>query len=106
MLRGQQIEEGQVLLCILGAANHDPEQFPDPDRFDLTRPSNRHLAFGYGIHYCLGAPLALAEAEVCIQTLLRRFPEPELAGEPEWGASFILRGLKSLPIAAKIAAGP
>jgi cytochrome P450 len=104
-LRGQQIEEGQVLLCILGAANHDPEQFPEPDRFDITRPANRHLAFGYGIHYCLGAPLALAEAEVSIQTLLRRLPQPELAGEPQWGASFILRGLKSLPIASKVTVG-
>jgi cytochrome P450 len=100
--RGQRFEPGQVVLAVLGAANHDPEQFPDPDRFDISRPNNRHLAFGYGIHYCIGAPLALAEAQVAISTLLRRFPEPEPAFEkPNWGQSFILRGLKSLPITSK-----
>ncbi|MPZ49118.1 MAG: cytochrome P450 [Dehalococcoidia bacterium] len=103
-LRGQRIEPGQVLLCVLGAANRDPEQFVEPDRFDVRRASNRHLAFGYGIHYCLGAPLAIAEAQVAFETLLQRLPEPEPAGEPEWGASFILRGLKSLPVASKVVA--
>ena len=104
-LRGQRVEKGQVLLAILGAANHDPEQFPDADSFDVRRQNNRHLAFGYGIHYCIGAPLALAEAQVAFETLLRRFPEPEPAfEEPHWGASFILRGLKSLPITSPVAA--
>jgi cytochrome P450 len=96
-LRGKRLEPGQVVLALLGAANHDPEQFPAPDRFDVRRPNNRHLAFGYGIHYCVGAPLAVVEAQVAISTLLRRFPEPAAAFEaPDWGASFILRGLKSL----------
>jgi cytochrome P450 len=105
-LRGKRIEPGQVLLCVLGAANRDPSQFPEPDRFDVGRQPNRHLAFGLGIHYCLGAPLAIAEAQVAIQTLLRRYPEPEPAFEtPDWGASFILRGLKSLPITSSVAAG-
>jgi cytochrome P450 len=104
-LRGQQVEKGQVLLAILGAANHDPEQFADADSFDVRRQNNRHLAFGYGIHYCIGAPLALAEAQVAFETLLRRFPEPEPSfEEPQWGASFILRGLKSLPITSPVAA--
>lgn len=106
-LRGKQFEPGQVVLAVLGAANHDPEQFPDPDRFDITRPNNRHLAFGYGIHYCLGAPLALAEAQVAVSTLLRRLPEPTPAfGTPQWGQSFILRGLKSLPITSRVVAKP
>jgi cytochrome P450 len=98
-LRGKQMQPGQVVLCFLAAANRDPEQFSDPDRFDVGRPNNRHLAFGYGIHYCLGAPLAVAEAQVAISTLLRRLPEPVADFEaPEWAQSFILRGLKSLPI--------
>jgi cytochrome P450 len=98
---GQRFEEGQVVLLLLAAANRDPAHFPDPERFDVTRRPNRHLAFGQGIHYCLGAPLALAEAQIAIQTLLRRLPQPEAAFDidaPEWGQSFILRGLKRLPI--------
>jgi pimeloyl-[acyl-carrier protein] synthase len=98
---GQRFEEGQVVLLMLAAANRDPEHFPDPERFDVTRRPNRHLAFGQGIHYCLGAPLALAEAQITFRTLLQRFPHPEAAFDlenPEWGQSFILRGLKRLPV--------
>ena len=105
-LRGKHIEPGQVLLTVLGAANRDPAQFPDPDRFDVRRQNNRHVALGYGVHYCVGAPLAAVEAQVAVSTLLRRFPAPEPEFEtPHWGASFILRGLKSLPIASRTAAG-
>jgi hypothetical protein len=97
--RGKKMEPGQVILTLLGAANRDPAQFEDPDSLDIGRQNNRHLGFGYGIHYCVGAPLAVVEAQVAVNTLLRRFPEPEPAFEtPEWGSSFILRGLKSLPI--------
>jgi pimeloyl-[acyl-carrier protein] synthase len=98
-LRGMRFEPGQVVLTALAAANRDPEVFPDPDRFDVTRQPNRHLAFGHGIHYCLGAPLAVVEARIAFESLLRRVPEPEAAFEaPEWGPSFVLRGLKSLPV--------
>ncbi len=98
-LRGQRFEPGQVVLAALAAANRDPEVFPDPDRFDVTRQPNRHLAFGQGIHYCLGAPLAVVEARIAFESLLRRMPEPEAAFEaPDWGQSFVLRGLKSLPV--------
>jgi cytochrome P450 len=91
------MKPGQVVLCTLAAANHDPEQFPDPDRFDAGRTPNRHLAFGQGIHYCLGAPLAVTEARIAFDVLLRRFPNPEAQFEsPDHGASFILRGLNSL----------
>jgi len=101
--RGQSFEEGQVVLLLLGAANRDPAQFPDPERFDAARRPNRHLAFGHGIHYCLGAPLAVAEAQIAFQTLLRRLPEPEPAfEEPEWSASFVLRALKRLPVKSKV----
>ncbi len=96
-LRGKEMKPGQVVLATLGAANHDPEQFPDADSFDAGRTPNRHLAFGLGIHYCLGAPLAVAEAQTAFATLLRRFPNPEAQFEtPDFGLSFILRGLNSL----------
>jgi cytochrome P450 len=98
----QRFEEGQVVALILSAANRDPAQFPDPGRFDVSRHPNRHLAFGQGVHYCLGAPLAVAEAQVAFETLLRRLPQPEAAIEaPQWNQSFILRGLKSLPVTSK-----
>ncbi len=103
---GKHMIPGHVVLTVLGAANRDPEQFPDPDRFDVARKNNRHLAFGLGIHYCLGAPLAVAEAQIAFQTLLRRLPEPEAAFEaPSWGPSFILRGLTTLPVRSKTVAG-
>lgn len=98
-LRDKKMQPGQVVLCALAAANHDLEQFPDPDRFDAGRTPNRHLAFGQGIHYCLGAPLAVVEARIAFEALLRRFPEPEAQFEsPDWGPSFILRGLNSLKL--------
>jgi len=97
----QVIQGGQVAFTLLGAANRDPTRFPNPDRLDLARDDNQHVAFGYGIHYCLGAPLARVEAQAAFPTLLRRFPKLELAtGEPEWGGNFILRGLKRLPVAS------
>lgn len=87
------------LIPILAAANRDPEVFPDPDCLDLARPeANRHLAFGGGHHFCLGAALARLEGEVAIPTLVRRFPELELAGEPVRRDTFTLRGLERLPV--------
>ena len=97
---GTVIKEGQVAFTLLGAANHDPAQFPNPDTLDITRKDNRHLAFGHGIHFCLGAQLARVEAQVAFETLLRRFPDLKPgAGEVEWGGAFILRGPKALPLA-------
>jgi pimeloyl-[acyl-carrier protein] synthase len=101
-LGGQRLEPGQVVLTVLAAANHDSEMFPEPERFDVSRHPNRHLAFGQGIHYCLGAPLAVVEARIAFRALLRRMPEPEAAFEaPDWNPSIILRGLKSLLIRYK-----
>ncbi|MEX1254636.1 MAG: cytochrome P450 [Dehalococcoidia bacterium] len=96
---GQAIEEGQLVMTLLGAANHDPAVFTNPDELDITRQDNRHVAFGYGIHFCLGAPLARMEGQIAFRSLLQRFRSLRLASDDvEWGGSFILRGLKTLPI--------
>ena len=96
---GTLVREGQVAFLLLGAANRDPAVFPDPDRLDLTRRDNRHVAFGYGIHFCLGAPLARIEAQVALPSLLARFPSLRLATEElDWSGGLILRGLKKLPV--------
>jgi pimeloyl-[acyl-carrier protein] synthase len=84
----------------LGAANRDPAEFPEPDRLDVTRADNHHLAFGGGIHYCLGAPLARLEAQIAIGTLLRRMPGLALRTDaPAWRQTSTLRGLQALPLA-------
>ena len=104
-LGNRQVEEGQIVVAFLGAANRDPAHFADPNRLDLRRQDNRHLSFGHGIHYCIGSPLARAEAQIAITTLLRRLPDAEPAiGTPVWRSSFVLRGLESLPIVWKVAA--
>jgi cytochrome P450 len=104
-LGDKRVEPGQVLITFLGAANRDPAQFEDPESLDLTRKDNHHVAFGYGIHFCIGAPLARVEGQIAISELLKRLPDPEPeVAQPDWGTSFILRGLKSLPISSKIAA--
>ena len=87
------------MLCLLGAANRDPRRLPDPDRLDVARADIRPIAFGGGIHFCLGAHLARIEAEVAIGTLLRRLPGLTLddAEHPDWRPTFVLRGLERLP---------
>ena len=96
---GRKIAKGSMVVATIGAANRDPAQFPDPDRLDITRRDNRHIAFGFGIHFCLGAPLARVEGQVALGTLLRRMPGLALqAATPEWRESSTLRGLKALPV--------
>jgi cytochrome P450 len=98
---GQQIKRKDPIIVILGAANHDPTMFSEPESFDILRDSSNSLAFGYGIHYCVGAPLARLEGEIAIRTLLQRLPDIHLARpetELEWRASTILRGLKHMPV--------
>jgi cytochrome P450 len=99
-LGGRRIPKGENVLCLLGSANHDPAVYPDhPERLEIARPNVKPLSFGGGIHFCLGAQLARIEAEVAINSLLRRIPDLRLddAENPEWRQSFVLRGLKRLP---------
>ena len=102
VLAGQAIGRGEPLTVLLASANHDPAQFADPERFDITREPGRHLAFGWGIHACLGSLLARLEAQVAFTTLLARFPELHLAAPREslrWRQGSLLRGLEALPVA-------
>jgi len=97
---GRQIRKGDLVNSILGSANRDLEKYTDPDRFDITRNEGRHLNFGLGIHFCIGASLVRLEAEIAFLTILRRFPQLQLATEKlDWQEHPIFRGLKSLPVA-------
>jgi hypothetical protein len=98
---GTIVRKSQQVVTLLGAANRDPAHFPDPDRLDLRRPDIRHLSFGGGHHFCLGAPLARVEGQVTFSTLARRFPGIALAAEPEYRPTFTLRGLKELRVALR-----
>ncbi|MFY0577469.1 cytochrome P450 [Cystobacter fuscus] len=99
VLHGQTIPAGELVYFSLGAANRDPAQFEQPDTFDITRRENRHLAFSGGIHYCLGAALALIEGQIAIGTLVREFPDMALVpGETEWMKEIIFRGPQTLPV--------
>ena len=98
---GVTIPRGSLVLVALGSANADGAHFPDPDRLDVTRADSRHLAFGMGPHYCLGAPLARLEGRVAIEALIHRFPDLRLAVPAErlrWRAGVSLRGLTALPV--------
>ena len=100
-LGGTTIPQGALVYAVLGSANRDERQFSEPDRLDLTREPNRHLAFGLGVHYCLGAPLARLEGQIAIATLLRRLPGLRLSIPPgalRWRRGLVLRGLAALPV--------
>ncbi len=100
-LGGQTIRRGELVIAILNSADRDPERFPEPDRLDVTREDTRHLAFGRGSHYCLGAPLARLEAEIALETLFRRLPGLRVAvprEELEWRATPGFRRLVALPV--------
>jgi cytochrome P450 len=98
-LGGQRIRERQAVIAVMGAANRDPARFPEPDRLDLGREDNRHLAFGWAGHFCFGAPLARIEGQIAFRSLLRRFPELRLEPQPlAWRENLGLRGLKALPV--------
>lgn len=96
------ISQGDLVVAVLGSANHDETQFPNPETFDITRQPNKHVAFGQGAHFCLGAPLARLEGQIALTTLFRRFPDLRLTQTPEslrWRKSLIIRGLEELPVA-------
>jgi cytochrome P450 len=98
---GQQISPDEVVLVSLSGANRDPSRYADPDRLDLSRDGAGHLAFGHGIHYCLGAPLARLEAEIAFSGLLERFGSMTLAVPADslrWRPSTLIHGLESLPV--------
>jgi pimeloyl-[acyl-carrier protein] synthase len=100
-LRGRRLRAGQMAFQMLGAANRDPAQFRAPDSFDVGRDPNRHIAFGQGIHFCIGAPLSRAEGQITFRALLDRLPEIRLAGPaPDWDVTKPnSRVLRSLPVA-------
>jgi cytochrome P450 len=97
---GVVVEPGQKIAALLGAANRDPAVFPDADTFDVRRDPNPHLAFGVGVHFCLGAPLARMELAESLAALFATFPGLRLAGEPVSRGTFVLRGNRSVPVSA------
>jgi pimeloyl-[acyl-carrier protein] synthase len=100
-LHGETLRAGQMAILLLGSANRDARQFDDPETFVIDRAPNRHIAFGFGIHFCLGAPLARLESRIAAVRLAERLPDIRLAdhGELEWHDSLVLRGVKHLPVA-------
>lgn len=98
---GHLIKAGDILMPSLLGANRDPAVFADPDKFDITRSPNPHVAFGYGIHFCLGAPLARMEGAIAINALLARFPDIRLNADPDmlaWSDQLLIHGLRALPV--------
>jgi len=99
--KGKHIEKGEMILISFSSANRDSQQFPNPDQLDITREANNHIAFGKGVHYCVGAPLARLEGEIAIGTLMRRMPNLRLNTDfnsLEWRSGMIIRGLKEIPL--------
>jgi len=100
-LGGVKIPAREWVLCATSSANMDPDRFPDASRLDVTRDAGGHVAFGHGIHFCLGAPLARLEAEIAFGALLSRFPSLSLAADPatlRWRQSSLIHGLETLPV--------
>jgi len=99
VLGGKQIHKRQAVIAVMAAGNRDPERFPDPDRLDITRTDNRHLAFGWAAHFCFGAALARIEGQAAFEAILRRLPNLKLEpGALVWRPNMGLRGLTALPV--------
>ncbi len=100
-IAGTTIPRGELVLAVIGSANRDVNYFDNPNSLDITRENNKHLAFGQGIHYCIGAPLSRLEGQIAINTLVQRMPNLRLSVAPDqvrWRSGFILRGLEALPV--------
>ncbi len=99
---GVAFNEGDFAMLLLASGNHDPEQFDDPEAFDVTRTPNNHLGFGFGIHHCLGAPLARMETQVALTSLVHRAPDLALTvDDVTYKSNVVLRGMESLPVAMR-----
>jgi cytochrome P450 PksS len=101
VLHGTTIPRGEMVFAVLSSANHDERQFVNPDALDLSRDPNRHVSFGLGIHYCVGAPLARMEGQIAFEAMLREQPKLRLASPDKplrWRRGLVLRGLESLPV--------
>lgn len=101
VIHDQEIQKGDMVIISLASANRDENVFVNPDVFDITRENNRHIAFGHGSHFCLGAPLARLEAKIAIATLLKRIPKIQIKGEREkikWQGNYLMRSLEELPL--------
>lgn len=101
VFKDQAMKKGDLVIVILNAANHDPSQFENPDQLDITREKSKHLAFGKGIHACLGAPLARLEGEIAIASFFKRYPNAQLninKDDLEWRTGMIVRGVRELPL--------
>ncbi len=106
IVQGVTIPRGGMTLGLIGSANRDETVFENADALDITRDPNKHLSFGQGIHFCVGAPLARLEGQIAINTLLRRMPDLRLSVAPDslhWRPSMILRGLDTLPASFRVA---
>ncbi|MGA0879290.1 MAG: cytochrome P450, partial [Ilumatobacteraceae bacterium] len=101
-LRNTVIRAGQSVLLSYPSGNRDEDAFSDPFSFDVGRSPNKHLAFGFGVHYCLGAMLARMELRAFFKELLPRLKSVELAGEPKWMKTIFVGGLKTLPISYEV----
>lgn len=104
LIAGTPIPKGELVFLGLSSANRDPAEFPDAHTFNVDRSPNRHLAFGHGAHYCLGAPLARLETQIAFTTLLRRLPRMVMAisrDSLKWRKGFLLRGLERLPLVGR-----
>lgn len=102
VLAGVTIHRGDMVVPVIASANRDERQFPDPDTLDIAREPNKHLSFGLGAHFCLGAPLARLEGQIALATLLRRTADLRLTVTPaelRWRRGLIVRGLEALPVA-------
>jgi cytochrome P450 len=99
VVSGQQIRKGQAVIAVMAAANRDPDRFPDPDRLDIAREDNRHVAFGWGAHTCFGGPLARLESQIAFEEMLKCFPHWSLEPVPlVWRTNLGIRGLTSLQV--------